>query len=284
METKTRTFEISEGLNKKIIGLCEKADLKMYWDYRDELDEKQINEILEDGIETFEEEIYEYNMYYMSEQIDYYLQNILLPEVQDELLQEFEKLEPDQSEAWYVSMMLNFILNYRDYLSYDMNISELLSRVRNINCIIKVYSNFDSCNSFDMLTDDTYLKEVYRRVQKGVHLRDYMKEFHNGAYGGSLFCFAFSTSLERLIELKQQEKNGEAILIPKGTQIGFFSDFSGSGSMFELETYKDFELPLREKEDPDYNNVDILADCQQHYSMYDVYGGIELKKQNIQII
>ena len=111
-----------------------------------------------------------------------------------------------------------------------------------------------------------------------------MNEFYNGAYGGSLFCFAFKTDIQGYFDLKEAEKTGKTITIPKGTQYGFFSSFQGACSVFEKTTYRNMTILLKEKELPEYDCIGLKADEAQHYSMTDVYGSNSfVKKQNINI-
>ena len=118
--------------------------------------------------------------------------------------------------------------------------------------------------------------------------QDFMYEHENGAYGGSLFCFAFTTDLMNLIDIKSKLKTGKKVLIPKGTQFGFFSSFQGSGSPFEKVTEADFYLKTVEtgKNYCKYDCIDIIADVEQSYSIMDVYGcGSDFaNNQNIKVL
>jgi hypothetical protein len=155
-----------------------------------------------------------------------------------------------------------------------VDIEFLINRVKDLFVLIKVYSNYDCTNSYDTMQDSDYLKQVYKRVKKGVNKDDFMWEHMNGAYGGSLFCFLFRTDLSTLISLKDDFRKGKKVFIPKGTQFGFFSDYQGSGSPFEKETYQDMWLKIKENTkgyNSKYDNIDMIADIEQHYSMEDVY-------------
>lgn len=275
-------MKLSEGLTKEIISYCENNPIILDFDYRDELSKEQISKILEsdEGLQNLEDEIYNNSLDYIFESELYFLENTLYDFFESELTEEFSEEYPDESERWIESEIKEYLNdNFRDYISISYDIKQLLNNTGNIPCLIKVYSNYDCCNSFDKIEDEGYLKDVFRRVRHGVRKSDYVYEFYNGAYGGSLFCFAFETSLENLIALKQGMKTAKYLSIPKGTQFGFFSSFQGAGSVFEKTTYKNMKILIEESE---YDSVDIIADCQQHYSIDQVYGQNDFfNEQNI---
>lgn len=275
---------ISKKLEAKIVSFCESNPISIDFDYRDELEKEQIVKILEteDGLNILEDEICENSLDYIFETEDYFLKETVFDEFQEELIEEFSSEYPEESEDWIETEVKDYLLdNFRDYLYTSMNMKQLLNNTGNITCLIPVYSNYDCCNSFDNPKEkESYLGDVYRRIKTGVKRKDFENEFYNGAYGGSLFCFAFQTDLENLIELKKQIKTAKKIIIPEGTQFGFFSSFQGAGSVFEKTTYKKLTMLINESE---YDSVDIIADCEQSYSMNDVYGCSDfLTEQNIQ--
>lgn len=259
METKTLTLDT---LKNQISEYCSKHPVSIEWDYRDKLDKNAICDILqsEDGIFNLENDLFERNLDYISELENYFVKDSLLPLFEDDLIH-FNIDDPEQ-----------FL---RDFIIIDMNIKYLLNNTGDILCFIPLYSNYDCTNSFDTLKSSDYLKQVYNRVKKGVNKNDFIFEHSNGAYGGSLFGFIFSASLEDVIELKTQLKTGKKILIPSGTQFGFFSSFQGAGSCFDKTTFCDMYINIKEtgkNYSPEYDKTDIIADCELSYSFKDVYG------------
>lgn len=271
---------LPEELSKKIQTYCIKHQLVLDFDYRDELSKDQIIKILEseDGLNDVENDIWENNLDYLNEHEDYFLENNLYDYFKNELTELFEAENPEENEDWIESEVKQFLREeFRDYCSTSLNFNQLLNNTGNLFCLIKVYSNYDCCNSFDKYEDEGYIYHVYQRVKHGVKHKDYMNEFYDGAYGGSLFCFAFQTDLKTLIEYKRliRSKETKRILIPKGTQFGFFSSMNGAGSMFEMKTYRNFYLNIQEEGGeyyPEYDHVEIIADIEQHYNMDQVYG------------
>ena len=241
--------KLTKKVKKEIKEYIENNQPKMDWNSAD-FDKSTVEEILEKGMNDFIDDLWEYNIEYSCD-----MENYLIQEIQ----KEWEGYDQDE--------IAEFSL---EHISIDMNKKNLLSNLPDVVCLAKVYSNYDCANSFDKLEPESYLGEVYKRVKSGVKKDDYMWEFYNGAYGGSLFCFIFRTDIENALELKENIKTGNTIHIPKGTQFGFFSSFSGSGSVFEKRTYRDMVLPLHGE--TEYDSIGITPDITQSYSMGDVYG------------
>lgn len=266
--------KLSEELNSKIVEYLKKhTPIKIDWDYRDELSKEQIETIIgkDDGIFEIEQDIWEMNLDYAAELEDQLIDN-MIDWFKDELMDELDCEEDEIKDSF------DFRDEYLDYLGFDANLNDLIRRTRDIPCLIYLYSNYDCTNSFDTMESSEYLQQVYKRVRNGVRKKDFMWEHINGAYGGSMFCFAFKCSILELLELKKQMKTGKRILIPKGTQFGFFSSFQGAGSVFDKETYRNFYLNIKEEGkdfNPEYDHAYLLADIEQSYNMIDVYGSDE---------
>lgn len=269
---------ISEKLDNSIMAYIKRNPCKVEWSYQETLDRKQVCDVLEKGMQSFEEELYEANVDYLCHLEESLVEGIA-EYFKDELIE--EGFEEEQ--------LADIIRNtYSEHIYGDINISQLLKRTGDVCCFIYVYSNYDCTNSFDTMENSNYLSQVYSRVRAGVRKNDFMYEHRNGAYGGSLFCFAFQCGLEELLMLKEQIKTGKKIVIPKGTQFGYFSSFQGAGSLFEKTTYRKMYLNIEEDGDnfnPEYDNVGITADAEQHYSLVDVYGEDDfINEQTIKII
>lgn len=269
-----KTKQLSKELYDKIRSYCERHPINLEFDYRYRLGHKQIEKILEteDGLQDFENDLYEMNIDCIAENEDYYYKE-LFKEFEDELTEEGFTDDYDLRDI------------FMDYASINLDTDRLFNI--DVVALIPVYSNYDCTNSFDTLKDSDYLRQVLKRVSKGVNKDDFMYEHRNGAYGGSLFCFAFKTSLKELVDLKAKVKTGKKVLIPKGTQYGFFSSFQGAGSLFEKTTYQDIALNIKEtgkNYHPEYDCVGIIGDDEQSYSMRQVYGDNDfIDEQNIQV-
>lgn len=248
----TKMKKLNTKTKKEIQKFIKENQPKMDW-YGVDFDKKTIEDILEKGLDNYIAELCEYNIEYIGE-----MEGYLIKEIQEQWD------EYDQDE------LLEFS---RGFICVDMNIKKLLDNLPDITCLAYVYSNYDCCNSFDTMETSEYLSDVYQRVKVGIKKEDYLWEFQNGAYGGCVFCFAFKTDMETFWELKEKEKTGKTITIPKGTQFGFFSSFQGAGTMFEKTTYRNMVLPL--VGETEYDTVTIIPDIQQSYSMADVYGNTE---------
>jgi len=240
-----------------------------YVDYREELSKETLQKVLEAGtLETIDDLIMEWDNW---EAVSYYI---------DELKKDIEiafDLEEDQAEE----IMEQYEDKIRDEI-YDRDdstpIDDLLRNTGDLTCLIYLYSNYDCTNSMDTMETSEYLSQVYSRVKAGVRKADYMYEHVNGAYGGSLFCFAFKAGVDEILQMKKDLENEDTILIPKGTQFGYFSSFQGAGSLFDKVTYRNFKLNTKETGGdfhPDYDCIGLTADIEQSYSMDDVYGGSE---------
>ena len=278
-------MEISQELRNKILGYCEKNPIKIEFDYRDSLSKEQILQCLEpNGIRNLESELYDYNLDYIFDCENYFIEENLYQEFENDIIEElnqqqndankFENITKDDIMEFLKDEFLSEILSYID-------IDKLIDI--NLTCLIPVYSNYDCCNSFDNPKEkESYLWEVYQRIKTGVKRNDFEYEFYNGAYGGSLFCFAFRTNLKNLIKLKELIKEHKFIQIPKGTSFGFFSSFQGAGSVFEKETYRTMTIPVNGE--TEYDRLNIIADIEQYYSMDDVYGSNDfVNEQNIDV-
>jgi hypothetical protein len=258
-----------ENMTKKqeqeIIDFIEKNRPEVYWDYRDRLSKEQVLKILEKG-ETWEvlDDLYEINLDYIFD-----MEDALCNDIQEQF-----DIEDDESYE-----IRDYFL---DHIQVDMNFDGLINNTPDLLCFVKVYSNYDCATSYSDIDDKLdYLGSIWRRVKSACKKDDFLNEFAN-SYTASLFCFAFKTDLKTLLDLRNNFK--ESITIPKGTQFGFFSSFNGSGSMFEAMTVRDITMPKVEPDMTEYDGVGIVADLEQSYSFYDVYGQDDfIDDQNITV-
>jgi len=266
-------MKVSEKLNNRIVKFIEDNPVKIEYDYRDELSKDQVEKILDGGLMEFEEELWGYNLDYIGE-CERYLIEQVWSEFQSEIVEEWNQEQNKQNDFEEITDedVFDFLdENYREYISIDMNVEGILKQAGDFTVLLKIYSNYDCCNSFDNPREpESYLSDVYSRIKTGVRRADFEYEFYNGAYGGSLFCFAFRTDLMTIVELNEQIKEGTHITIPKNTEFGFFSSFQGAGSVFEKRTYKTMTIPINGQ--TEYDNIGLTVDDCQHYSMREVYG------------
>ena len=248
--------KLTEKVKKEIKERLVKNQPKVYWDYNSGFDSGTVKRILAIGnLCDYMTELYEDNLEYVWELED---------EAINEIKADYEDYDEGEIEDFARSVLI-----------VDMNEDGLISMLPNIPCLLYVQSNYDCCNSFDKLEPDGYLYEVYKRVKKGVKKDDYMHEFYNGAYGGALFCFGFNTDVKTILELKDAMEKGKSVTIPKGTQFGFHSSFQGASTPFEKTTYRKMTIPVKESGDgyyEQYDNLELIADIEQHYSVADVCG------------
>lgn len=147
-------------------------------------------------------------------------------------------------------------------------------------CIVYIHSNYDCTNSFDTFESSQYLQEVYKTVSMCIPKNDFMYEHENGAYGGSLFCFAFQ-STEHEIELLK-ESFEEKIFIPANTQFGFHSPLQGAASIFEKVTQRDMWLP-RVHGETEHDFIRITYDGEMGYSLDEIFGGADFFEEQKEI-
>jgi hypothetical protein len=246
---KTATKKLTKAVKQDIRWFVENNQPTLDWN-RAEFDRKTMAHIMEHGLDDWLTDAYDNNI-----DLIFKLEKDLAREAQ----QKWSEYDPDA--------VMEHVF---EYVSVDMDEKHLLSCLPDVTMVAYMHSNYDCCNSFDELEPEGYLGEVFERVKAGVTQEDYLFEFRNGAYGGSLFCFAFKMDIVKALALLEGIKSAEAVEIPKGTQFGFFSSFSGSGSVFEKTTVQDMTIPMLGE--TEYDTVFLTADACQHYSLIDVYG------------
>ena len=259
--------KISKELDSRIIKFIENNPIEMDYGHDNYLSTEQIEQIIssEDGIFEVENEIYDYNIEHIFHLEDYFISDVLFPEFENDLEEFLEKTSEENQDQ--IKEFLDE--NYREYIIVDTNIDQLLSNTPDILCSLKVYSNYDCQTSVDDInTPENYTSEVWSRIKNGVLKSDYLKEFYN-SYTASLFMFTFKTDIRSYIELKKEYLKASKVIIPKNTQYGFFSDFNGSGSMFENTTYRKSTLTLKED---NYDHIDLEVEIGGSYGFQAVYG------------
>jgi len=254
------TFIIPKELDKKIKEFIEKNPIEMYWDYRDKLSDQQLLQVLGGEREEFEDELFEMNMDYIAG-----LEDELKEQIYEEFEDEFEEVDKDE-----VLEAIDTQYREQGFFILNMNFHKLYKNTGNITVLVKLFSNYDCATSMDDINDEeSYLGDIYQRVKSAVDKRDLENE-HANSYTASIFCFAFKTDILEFLKLK--ENFTKEIFIPKGTQYSLFSDFNGSGGLFEARTIADITLPKVEPDRTEYDCVELVPDVFNHYGIKAVYG------------
>ncbi len=267
--------EIQSKLKADIQDYINRYPCTMEWDYRN-IDSSVLKEILEKGLQDYENDLWETNIDYIGDQ-EFFFRESIYDTFKDELMEDYRtnKDYKDENDEFLQDVIMEDLReNFEIYC--DTNIQGLLNMLPDITCVVPVYSNYDCTNSFDTMKTSEYMLDVYRRTKTGVKKDDFITEHQNGAYGGSLFCFVFKTDIKTFLGLKEEFKT--SITIPKGTQFGFHSSFQGASSMFEKETYRN--MTLKKEGESKYDTFDIIADLEQNYSLEDVFGGTDFVNES----
>lgn len=299
----TKQVELSDDLIKKIKDKLSKMDPpEFFWDYRDELSEEQINDILtkENGVNDIENEIFEHNYDHVYDLEMEHLIDALgwfKSEIEKELGEDVEL--KDVAEQLRDEML--------DYLTVDVNIKDLISRSGNVPCRVTLWSNYDCLNSnwFESVatggyTYDGYFKQILdvlylnpRKVkemfaERGIATRGYFpnkkrregkeyvdyKQFAIEMENNS--CGATNLSIVCMLDLSEVVKNGmpKKFIIPKGNNMGMYSSFQGGGSMIECPLLRDMKIDTTKTFESEYDHFSLIPDTKEHgYTMKnDVYG------------
>jgi len=156
-------MNISRKLSKKIRKYCENNHIGFYWDYRDELNNDQVQTIIEkgkDGYYEVSDEICELNLDCISE-LEKNFSNETFEYFQDEIFNsllakgEFKGYSDklDYFEDNTENYKDEFFDEFRDFFYVDFSIDSLLPN--DIPVKFVVYSNYDCLNS-DWLNQNTY--------------------------------------------------------------------------------------------------------------------------------
>jgi len=264
--------QISEKLFNDIQKYIEKYNPKIDFDYNNSLDKNQINQILENGIDNFYNDLYENNLDCIFETEDYFIKSIAndyFEELTEELNIDSDYNFESEKESIINDNLVEFIKdNFSEFIHVDLNRNQFLNQ--DVLCHVTVYSNYDCTNTTNEIDEsENYLSEIWKSVAiKGIKKQDYLSEFYNTGTA-CLLTFLFETSLNDLIKLRENFKN--SIVIPKGTTFGFFGTFYGNGSQFSHKTYKTIKLNKIYGETK-YDSISIHFDGELSYNIQDVYG------------
>lgn len=301
--------ELSDALVAKITEeLKTMKNPKIYWDYRDELSEKQIAKILKspDGLFEVENEMFEMNSDHIYDlEIDHLKE--ALDSFKEELCEELG-IEDDELDLEEIARELRD--EFLDYISVDYNIEDLIKNTGPINCRVELFSNYDCINShwFEAIQgggysyEETYfgamidalnlnpgkMKEALEKREitiygewpdlkerNGEEFVDYdkfVRELENSTCGANLLTIVCKVDLSMIIE-----KGGlpSKFTIPKGNNVGLFSSFQGGGSTIECPLLRDIVIDTEKRGETEYDHWSkILPDDDRDngYGINDVYG------------
>jgi len=255
----------------KIAGEIERqGNLEMYWDYNDKLTDEQVLKILteEEGLSEVENEIYEGNYDYISEQVDnsikgYFSENNL----------DFEEFQETED---YQELCTNLRCEYKFNINGLLKNSE--TRIR-----LELSTNEDFINLDDKNSDTIrYFKERFKGHFKVKDLKEEINEMIGSNYARITFYFKIS-GLD-ILDLRKQILDGR-IKLKKGLSFGLFNSYSGCGGMLEIPLLKKITLNIKDwrvkderdkvmkklKGDSDYYNIEFVCDSKS-YGIDETYG------------
>ena len=291
IDTLKRYFEIYKCQDKKFIKELEDSTNEIYWDYNDELSDEQINKILNGKKDDVQEEIWENN-------IDYGTDNEF--NIIKEALSSLNIELDNDVEIWDLRDW------YSDYVpGLDINLSSLM---RNITPSLRIimFTNYDCLPSHYMhdygngYTYDDYLKDIIdlfnlnpalvkkemlahnwdvkgswpnkknRNGKEYVKYSDFIIELENNL-GCSLINFFGTTDLDDFLN----NQNIKEITITKGSYAGLLDHSQGGGSVWEMKILRDLTIKLDvpyTKDKCKYNTFELVTDEDNGYG----YGANEI--------
>lgn len=254
MKKKIVTYEeteISAELRKKCIKYLEDNPLEMYYDYRDELSVEQAQKIIDGNILDVENEIYDYNLDNIFEMEDQQINN---------LKNEFSKLEDIENS--------DLREEFLDNLGVNTNIKQLLNNTT-VRMRIVLHSNYDGFSAMEgegMKND--YIKQIYKLLTNHVDRESFKQEVLNSMCY-TQFIFYGNVNLGDIYEYDFKDWN--KITIQPDCMCGLFDTFNGSGSTLEVKLNKPITIK-RQYGETEYDNITILIDEANKYSVEETYG------------
>jgi len=258
----------------KIANEIEKDKLlKSYWDYQDRLTDEQIIKIIieEDGLNDIENELYDYNIDYISNEIREYIKEYF-----DEKGLNFEEFEETED---YEELRMDL------EGKYNFDINDLINNSQS-NIRVTLQSNEDMIYYKDWEHTNT-IKEFRRRFKHHFKIADLKTEFNELMNDYALITFYFNVKGQDILILREQILKGY-ITLRKGLEFGLFNSWVGGGSVLEIPLLKSITLNLKDwrfknkkeeiienlKEYTDYGyySVNIEADEISKYGLQQVYG------------
>ncbi len=245
------TQEEKESIIKDILDK-RKSDLCFYWNYNDKLNNEQIINILleEDGLNETINNIYEYNIDYISKQIH----NIIKEE-----LNEQQKTDEILKEQLYETLQDN----YKFEIDYLINNSS-------INLRVTLMTNEDLIYLKEGFKNDTIKK--FMKTFKGCYDKKELQEEYKNVMGSDYahITFYFKVSGNSILRLREQIQKGQIIL--NKAKFGLFNYYVGAGSILECNIKKPITLNLKNwcNSKSSYYNV-YICDDKKSYGIQETY-------------
>lgn len=283
---------INKELRLKIISEIE-ANESIFWDNRDGLDSRSIDDIMEKGIHAWLNELHEYNIDYISDTESEKRTEILTRYIEEsglslnELENEFENYYPfvyiDPKDVFNNEYMNIRVVLYSNYdcinsnwfegnkYSYKesyfgamvdaLNLNPSVLKKEMLNMGIGTYGAFPNIKS--------------RTGKELVTYKSFCEELINSSCGAMLLTISGKVSLMDLYEISTYEHENcfseiSKVIIPKNAMCGLFSSMQGGGSTLEMELTKDVTIDLKKEGKTKYDRWSIEAD--KEYSINEVYG------------
>ena len=211
---------------EEIQAWIEKNQPEVYWDYRDELSDKDIAKIIEDedGLSAVEDEIWEMNIDYICE-----LERQCIKNVAEEFDFDEDILEDDE-----------FVDFCRDFICVDLCLKDLLRKTRDV---VVFYDTGVSTSGYGQSEKD-YIREMKEikkflkiKMSDTTHDDKIMMMIHEAGYGGQ-FVLYFTIGLDEL--LKRDDNN---TILFHDVNVAIVDHGGGSGADCFLSGLE-FSVPL----------------------------------------
>jgi len=176
---------------EEIRAWIEKNQPEVYWDYRDELSDKDIAKIIEDedGLSALEDEIWEMNIDHIAD-----LERQCIKNVAEEFDFDEDILDDDE-----------FVDFCNDNISVDLNISDLLD---NCGKVVLFYDSGIELQGYgqerkEYIADMDEIKKFLKiKISDTTHDEKIMQMILQASYGGQLVVY-FTASIKEFLEVKE---------------------------------------------------------------------------------
>ena len=254
MKKKIITYEeveISKELRKECIEYLEANKMEMYFDYRDELSVEQAQKIINGELFEVQDEIWENSLDYICNM-------------------EFEQIKNMKNEIDGLDEIEDSELReeFLDYLGVDTNMKQLLNNTT-VRMRIVLHSNYEGFLALERegMKND-YIKQIYKLLKNNVNQKSFEDEVLNSMMY-TQFIFYGNVNLGDIYEYNF--KDWKKITIQPNCMCGLFDTWNGSGSILEVKLNKPITIK-RQHGETKYDDVSILIDEANKYSVEEVYG------------
>jgi len=261
--------EISKELKEKCIEYLKDNPIVIYWDYRDKLSLEHIEKLMKskEAYYELENEILENNIDYQFE-----LENELI----NNMKIEFEELK----EYDNIDIRDEFL----DYICVDFNIKQLIRNTPDVRIRIVIHSNYEGVNYAERGSGkfeySAYVQQIKALLKGSYDKKSFQDELDNICSCCNQLIFYFKADVEQLIGIKEKFKN--KITIPKNSWCGFYDNWNGSGSLLEIKLLENITLKKQHGKTK-YDNISIVLDENNKYSVEEVYGLCNIPECNITV-